>query len=664
MPSPSHPVRQITVLVTAGALGLAGGVAAPTQAAPDPATPRTTTVVCDQLGEVPLEVTGRLDGPGGVRVAGKGPVTVSNASAIRVVARSGAARRAAALEKRTVKTKGLRCEPVTVRTTAGQLGDGTKVAAAGMTAAQSVDATLQVDVTFDTDAVVRAAADNVVTAAAAANDPAGYGKVEAFPYASQLSSYTVSRSGSVALAYRSMGSSTIYSHVKGSATNVTASIVKVAVMATVMDKAQREGRALSSWEKSQMVPMIRYSDNAATTRLWNHVGRGPAVGAVLGKMGLRQTTPGYAGYWGLTVTSAPDQVVLVDHFSRANPVINNTNRAYGLSLMRSVASDQDWGVTSGPGDDIAVKNGWLPRSDGWHVNSIGYSHKTPVPYSVAALTHSSSAGMSTQISTIEGASRIIWNGRSTGSGSPATRRGDWNGDRRADLLAIRGDQLYIMWGKGAGQVSGASGISGGWTSTNWIGSPGDVTGDGRPDLVARRSNGDLMLYPGNGRSGLQAPRRIGVRFGSLAFMAASGDFDGNGRPDLIGRNSAGELRLYELPASGNALYKGVVGTRWHQMNALVGVRGVNTDGRSDGIGVRRDGNAYAYTSTGKNYIGATLVGTGWIPGREAGPGDLNGDGREDVARATATQVKTYRLATGGGLTTLQSIGLGGVRLLA
>lgn len=640
MPSPSRPVRQITVLAAAGALGLAGGVATPTHAAPDPSGPTTTTVICDQLGEVPLEVTGRLDVPGGVRVAGKGPVSVSNASTIRVVARSGAARRAAALEQHPSKTTGLRCEPVTVRTTAGQLGDAADVSAAGMSAAQSVDATLQVSVAFDTDAVVRAAADNVVTAAAVANDPAGYGKVESFPYASQLASYTAGRSGSVAVAYRAEDSSTIYSHVKGSATNVTASIVKVAVMATVMDKAQREGRALTSWEKSQMVPMIRYSDNAATTNLWNHVGRGPAVGAVLGKMGLRQTTPGYAGYWGLTVTSAPDQVVLVDHFSRPNPVINNTNRAYGLSLMRSVASDQDWGVTSGPGDDIAVKNGWLPRSDGWHVNSVGFNHKLPRRYSAAALTHSSSAGMSTQISTIEGASRIIW-GKQVGA------RGDHTNDGRADVFGIKGDQLFRFTGRGAGLLSAPALVGSGWGAITWIGNPGDVTRDGRADLLARRKDGTLHLYRGNGNGTVSYARQVGHGWNGITAFATVGDFNADRTPDLLGRAKDGRLLRYTLPSTGSAALSGTVGTNWNSMVAILGVTGVNNDLRGDVVAMRADGKMFAYTSTGSRLNSAVEVGQGWRPTLVASAGDLTGDTIDDISYQTAGGLMTYAVARGG-----------------
>ncbi|WP_420175918.1 FG-GAP-like repeat-containing protein [Luteococcus sp. OSA5] len=641
MPSIPRPARQFTVLATAGALGLATGLTTPAQAAPDPAEPRTTTVICDQLGEVPLEVTGRLDSPGAVRVAGKGPVTVSSASTVRVTPRSGAPRRVPALEQDPAKAKGLRCEPVTVQTTAGQLGDATEVAAAGMTAAQSVDATLQVDVSFDSDAVVRAAAEQVIKPAAVApNNQAAYGKVESFPYASQLSSYTAGRSGSVAVAYRAEGDSTIYSHVKGNATNVTASIVKVAVMATVMDKAQREGRALTAWEKNQMTPMIRYSDNAATTNLWNHVGRGPAVGATLSKMGLRQTTPGPQGYWGLTVTSAPDQVVVMDHFSRSNPVINDTNRSYGLQLMRQVASDQDWGVTAGPGHDIAVKNGWLPRSDGWHVNSIGYSHKLPRRYSAAALTHSTTAGMDTQISTIEGASRIMW-------GRQVSARGDWTNDGRADLLGVKSGALHLFRGLGKGRLAPATVIGSGWGSFTWIGVPGDVTRDGRTDLLARRKDGTLHLYRGNGDGTVTYQRQVGKGWNGITAFATVGDFNADRTPDLLGRARDGRLIRYVLPASGGASNAGVVGTSWNSMSAIIGIQGINNDLRGDVIAMRKDGLMFAYTSTGTRLGAAKQVGQGWRPVLVGSAGDLNGDTVDDISYQTSAGLQTYPVARGG-----------------
>ncbi|MGO4957203.1 FG-GAP-like repeat-containing protein [Luteococcus sp. Sow4_B9] len=617
------------------------------QAAPDPSSPdprvHRVTVLCDQLGEVDLELTDGLDQPGAVRVAGTGPVHLAGEPSVTVRPHSGDARRTAALNRRptSAEATGLQCEPVTLELQAGAVASPERVQAAGLSADESVTTTIQARMDYDTDSVVRAAAEQAIKPMAVApGNQAAYGAVEAFPYSSQLTSYLAGRSGSVALAYRAEGTSTIYSHVKGSATNVTASIVKIAVMATVMDKAQREGRALSAWEKSQISPMIRYSDNTATTALWNHVGRGSAVGATLSRMGLRQTTPGYAGYWGLTVTSAPDQVVLMDHFARSNPVINATNRSYGLSLMRSVASDQDWGVTAGSGDDIAVKNGWLPRSDGWHVNSVGYNHKLPRRYSAAALTHSTTAGMSTQISTIEGASRIMWN-RQVGA------RGDFTNDGRADLFGVKGDTLHLFAGLGNGRLGAPVARGAGWSAVTWIGSPGDVTRDGRSDLLARRSDGTLHLYRGTGDGTVTWLRQVGHGWDGITAFATVGDFDGDRTPDLLGRARDGRLIRYVLPSTGGAYNAGTVGTSWNSMTAILGVQGVTNDVRGDVIAMRNDGLMFAYTSTGVRLAPGKQVGHGWRPVLVASSGDLTGDQVDDISYQTSTGLQTYPVARGG-----------------
>ena len=63
----------------------------------------------------------------------------------------------------------------------------------------------------------------------------------------------------------------------GTATYDTASIVKVEVLGTLLRAAAGAHRSLSTGEKSLASRMIRYSDNAATTQLWNQVGGGSAV---------------------------------------------------------------------------------------------------------------------------------------------------------------------------------------------------------------------------------------------------------------------------------------------------------------------------------------------------------------------------------------------------
>src|SRR5438067_7835613 len=59
----------------------------------------------------------------------------------------------------------------------------------------------------------------------------------------------------------------------------TGSIVKVQILGALLHRAQTEHRPLTSWEKSNAVPMIENSDNDAATRLWNSLGGTSGIGA-------------------------------------------------------------------------------------------------------------------------------------------------------------------------------------------------------------------------------------------------------------------------------------------------------------------------------------------------------------------------------------------------
>ena len=77
--------------------------------------------------------------------------------------------------------------------------------------------------------------------------------------------------------------------------------------------------------------------------------------------------------------------------------------------MHRVVSWQAWGVSAGPpAGSVALKNGWLPRTDGWHVNSIGTVATAVAHYSIAVLTSSSTASEADEIATIQGVSTIVW----------------------------------------------------------------------------------------------------------------------------------------------------------------------------------------------------------------------------------------------------------------
>jgi beta-lactamase class A len=153
----------------------------------------------------------------------------------------------------------------------------------------------------------------------------------------------------------------------------TASTVKVDILATALHQAQVEHRPLPGNEAAAAVPMITQSDNAAAEHLYNDIGGWKAIGPFDESIGMTRTTPNPEGYFGETFTTAADQITLLKQIMLPGGELSPASRRYEYELMRHVIPSQRWGITGGvpPDAQVAIKNGWLPESTGWHVNSIG-----------------------------------------------------------------------------------------------------------------------------------------------------------------------------------------------------------------------------------------------------------------------------------------------------
>ena len=182
----------------------------------------------------------------------------------------------------------------------------------------------------------------------------------------------------------------------------SASVVKAAIMGTVLRRAQEQHRGLTAWETSNLKAMITHSDNTAATNLWRSVGRA-RFQAFLNLAQMHNTHPGTGDLWGLTQITARDEVHLLDAFTDHHDALNATWRAYALKLMSQVTPSQRWGVPYGaPGRTlVSNKNGWLPRAThGWRVHSIGAVTGGGRDYRLAVLTQNNST-MSYGETTIE-----------------------------------------------------------------------------------------------------------------------------------------------------------------------------------------------------------------------------------------------------------------------
>lgn len=76
----------------------------------------------------------------------------------------------------------------------------------------------------------------------------------------------------------------------------------------------------------------------------------------------------------MTTTTPNDQSRLLQTIFTDDSPLNASSRTYIKSLMGTVVLDQDWGISAADSradEDYHVKNGWLPRAEGWVVNSMG-----------------------------------------------------------------------------------------------------------------------------------------------------------------------------------------------------------------------------------------------------------------------------------------------------
>ncbi|MGW2937569.1 FG-GAP repeat domain-containing protein [Streptomyces sp. NPDC001156] len=78
--------------------------------------------------------------------------------------------------------------------------------------------------------------------------------------------------------------------------------------------------------------------------------------------------------------------------------------------------------------------------------------------------------------------------------------GDLNGDGIGDLVAQdKSNNLYRYFGKGNGTFAARVKIATGWgASYNGVVGVGDITGDGKADLIARDTAGNLTVGVGAG----------------------------------------------------------------------------------------------------------------------------------------------------------------------
>jgi hypothetical protein len=333
----------------------------------------------------------------------------------------------------------------------------------------------------------------------------------------------------------------------------TASVVKAQVLGAVLLQAQRQGRTITAWERSQIGPMIRLSFNPETSNLYGHVGGVAGMQASDAAFGVRSTS--HTATFGLTRSDAVDRTRVALRLLHGGGGLHQQGRDLAWAFLSSVHPLQRWGISAGvpAGWTVAQKNGFYPSSGvGWRVGSSGFVRRDDGDqgYGITVMTEGG-GDQATNQRLVEEVSRRAAAHLTVG---PAARRPV---DRARCTRANAGESWATVTGRlglpasRAGEVRTVAGGNPSPLSGQRACSPdippeplhADSTID-RPYVpVASDLNcdgpADLALY-GRGGAGDSlwrgsATRRF--RTSSLAvvgdYVPLTGDFDGDGCGDLI-----------------------------------------------------------------------------------------------------------------------------------
>ncbi|WP_052348493.1 serine hydrolase [Weissella oryzae] len=170
-----------------------------------------------------------------------------------------------------------------------------------------------------------------------------------------------------------------------------ASTVKVSVLANLLYQENNNNEQLTDDQDALATNMIENSDNDSTSDLVDEEGLS-SLDDFWSTMGMNDTHT-HDDAWGLTQTTAADQVKLLNEIFYNGDVLPSTSRNYIKKLMGNVNDSQNWGISSGLSGNASyeLKNGWLQYGDDgqWIVNSIGHVKDGETDYTIAVYTYGS-----------------------------------------------------------------------------------------------------------------------------------------------------------------------------------------------------------------------------------------------------------------------------------
>jgi hypothetical protein len=249
----------------------------------------------------------------------------------------------------------------------------------------------------------------------------------------------------------------------------------------------------------------------------------------------------------------------------------------------------------------------------------------------------------------------------TGTGPVDVAIGDLNGDGKADLATANYDSntasVLLNRGDGSFRAKVDYGAGPGPDSV----AIGDLNGDGKADLATTSEDSAVSVLLNTGDGSFQA--KLDYPSGRYPGSVAIGDVNGDGKPDLA-TASAFTNTVSVLLSRGDGSFKAKHDYRTGRNPRSVAIGDLNSDGKRDLVTANRPGTISVLLNRGDGRFQAkrdyragvrpSRCGCGLLP-ESVAIGDLNGDGKADLATANNGPNTVSVLLNKPGLCTVQNV---------
>ncbi|MEV6525079.1 hypothetical protein AB0M43_24295 [Longispora sp. NPDC051575] len=197
------------------------------------------------------------------------------------------------------------------------------------------------------------------------------------PKFAQVSARVAASPGQLGVEVRDRQTGAVWKAGAADKTTWTGSTIKLAMVASVFEKARAGKVTLTTADRKDIADMLSWSSDDAADRVWRKFGRDAMVPGFRDTYGMKGLTfvPGFDRYWGF-MKCGPDD--LTNLMSYVLGKLAAEDRAYIVRAMRSVEDIQHWGVWAvGATQGAGTKNGWSQELDGgvehWVTSTVGFA---------------------------------------------------------------------------------------------------------------------------------------------------------------------------------------------------------------------------------------------------------------------------------------------------